>query len=204
MDVQRLLQFCSWDSGLAEGAGMITAGKPNKGVEDEGWSEVTGAGAPEGEVKVRFEDTTCVKHDGFSDHWASIFFFQTRRQDYKLLPERRDLIGWITTGRHALQPHLCRPFQHLLPCIFLAVSFRKLIVIVIALSLLCSVLAVFWTIPPQIICLSTIIIVTSYLLLTGVLTLRFQSGWRNKRIQWCYFLIIQRLICIRGGGRSMK
>ena len=79
---QRLLQFCSWDSGLAEGAGMITADKPNKGVEDEGWSEVTGAGAPEGEVKVCFEDSTCVEHDGFSDHWASTCFpdAQTRLQ----------------------------------------------------------------------------------------------------------------------------
>ena len=114
--------------------------------------------------------------------------FQTRRQDYKLLPKRRDLIGWITNGRHALQPHLCRPFQHLLPCVFLAVSFRKSIVIVTDLSLLWSALAVFWTIPPQIICLSTIIIVTSYLLMTGVLILRFQSGWRNKRIRWCMLL----------------
>ena len=82
MDVLRLLQFCSWDSGFAEGAGMITADKPNKGVEDEGWSEVTGAGAPEGEVKVYFEDSTCVEHDGFSDHWASTCFpdAQTRLQ----------------------------------------------------------------------------------------------------------------------------
>ena len=29
---------------------MITAGKPNKGVEDESWPEVTGAGGPEGEA----------------------------------------------------------------------------------------------------------------------------------------------------------
>ena len=128
--------------------------------------------------------------------------FQTRRQDYKLLPKRRDLIAWITTGRHALQSHLCRQFWHLLPCIFLAVSFRKSIVIVTDLCLLWSALAVFWTTPPQIICLSTI--VTSSLFLTGVLILRFQSGRRHKRIWWCYFPIIQRLICIRGGGRSMK
>ena len=86
--------------------------------------------------------------------------------------------------------------------IFLAVRFRKSILIVTDLSLLLSVLVVFWTIPPQIICLSTI--VKSYLMLTGVLILRFRSGRRNKRIRWCYFLFIQRLICIRGGGRSLK
>ena len=79
---------------------MIIAGKPNKGVEDESRSDVTGAGGPEGEVKVWFEDTTCVNMTDFLNTQLQ-FFFQTRRQDYKLLPKRRDLIGWSTTGRHA-------------------------------------------------------------------------------------------------------
>ena len=47
---------------------MVTAGKPNKGGEVEGWSDVTGAGGREGEAEVCFKDTTGVENDVFSEH----------------------------------------------------------------------------------------------------------------------------------------
>ena len=43
-------------TGFAEGAGMITAGNPNKGVDNDDWSEATGGDSREAEVEAWLSD----------------------------------------------------------------------------------------------------------------------------------------------------
>ena len=92
---------------------MITAGKPNKVVEDESRSEVTGAGGPEGEVKVWFEDTTCVNMTDFLNNQLQFFFLhkttscclrEETSSDRALLGDM--LVGRLSECLIALQPHL--------------------------------------------------------------------------------------------------
>ena len=55
-EFHRMLRGCNWASGFAEGAGMVTAGNPNKGVDNDDWSEATGGGSREAEVEAWFSD----------------------------------------------------------------------------------------------------------------------------------------------------
>ena len=57
-EVHRMLCWCNWASGFAEGAGMVMAGNPNKGVDNDGWSEAT-----EVEVQAWFSDPQDLKRN---------------------------------------------------------------------------------------------------------------------------------------------
>ena len=41
-EAHRMLRCCNWASGIAELGGIVTTGNPNKGVDNDDWSEATG------------------------------------------------------------------------------------------------------------------------------------------------------------------